>query len=199
MESRHECRRPVQKYEQLSTYGLLCTRAIALYRAGMSSTQIAERLNSEGFHTPNGADRFSGAMVYTFLVRQGLFGQGTPRQWNRDTLRRNEWSLNNLARELGMPVDTLRAWHRRGWVIGRKSAGVNGAWNLWADKRELNRLRRLRAWKRGGYNLEYRPADLVTSHREANGPKQDEASEPRTSLRPQGAGNTNGRAGRLVR
>jgi DNA-binding transcriptional MerR regulator len=127
----------------------------------MSSTQIAERLNSEGFHTPNGADRFSGAMVYTFLVRQGLFGQGTPRQWNRDTLRRNEWSLNKLARELGMPVATLRAWHRRGWISGRKSKGVNGAWNLWADKRELKRLRRLRAWKRGGYNLK-RPAELIT-------------------------------------
>ena len=164
MESRHECRRPVLKYKQLSTYGPLCDRATALYRAGMSSTQIAERLNNEGFHTPNGADRFSGAMVYTFLVRQGLFGQGTPRRVNRDTLRRNEWSFNDLARELAMPVDTLRAWHRRGWVIGRKSAGVNGAWNLWADKRELKRLRRLRAWKRGGYNLKH-PADLVTSHR----------------------------------
>ena len=59
MESRHECRRPVLKYEQLSNYRALRDRMLALRRAGMSTAQIAERLNSEGFHTPDGADRFS--------------------------------------------------------------------------------------------------------------------------------------------
>ena len=147
----------------------------------MSSAQIAERLNSEGFHTPNGADRFSGAMVYTLLVRQGLFGQGTPRRGKRDELRRNEWSFKELARELGMPAETLRSWHRRGWVIGRKSVGVNGAWNLWADERELKRLRRLRAWKRGGYNLK-RPEELVTPRRS----RQPERSKPSSAERRSG-------------
>ncbi len=161
MESRHECRRPVQKYQQLSNYHALCGRTLALSRAGMSSTKIAERLNSEGFSTPNGTDRFNRGTVYTLLVRQGLLGQGTTKRRNRDGLRRHEWRVRDLADELKMPVETLRVWRARGWVIGRKLVGVKGAWILWADGRELKRLRRLRAWKRGGYNLK-RPEDLVT-------------------------------------
>jgi DNA invertase Pin-like site-specific DNA recombinase len=163
-ESRHEFRRPVQRYEQLSNYHLLRDRVIALYRSGVTTAHIAERLNREGFHPPNGVSHFTKDTVYTFLVRHGVLGQGPTTPGSRDGLRRHEWLIKDLARELGMPRETLASWHRRGWVTGVKSAGVNGAWILWADEGELRRLRRLRAWKRGGYNLE-RPADLVTPSR----------------------------------
>jgi DNA invertase Pin-like site-specific DNA recombinase len=193
MESRHECRRPVKKYEQLSNYRALCGRTLALSRAGMSSTQIAERLNSEGFHTPDGEDRFNRDTVYAFLVRQGLLGQGKTKRGNLDELRRHEWRKRDLADELKMPGETLRAWHARGWVIGRKSVGVNGAWILWADERELNRLRRLRAWKRGGYNLK-RPENLVTPNRS----RRPEQSEPDSRKRRSGreASNSKTRTGK---
>lgn len=60
-----------------------------------------------------------------------------------------------------MPSATLRHWHYRGWVLGRKSEENGGAWIFWADEKELERLHRLHAWKRGGYSQK-RPAELVT-------------------------------------
>ena len=46
-----------------------------------------------------------------------------------------------------MAVNTMRNWHDRGWVLGRMSAEIGGAWILWADEAELERLRRLRSWR----------------------------------------------------
>ena len=160
-ESRHEFKRPVQRYEQLSNYRLLRDHIVGLYRSGMTTAQVAERLNSEGFRPPNGVSSFNKDTVYAFLVRHGISGQEIRRRRHRDGLRRHEWRLKDLAGELGMPRDTLGGWLRRGWITGVKSAEVDGAWIIWADERELTRLRRLRAWKRGGYNLK-RPAELIT-------------------------------------
>ena len=183
MESSHEFRRPVLKYEQLSNYGALRGRIIEMHRAGKTTKEIADRLNHEGFWPPRGTGRFTRHVVNTFLVRQGLLGQGTTKWINRDELRRHEWPFKELARELEMPADTLRQWHQRGWIIGRKSAGRGGAWILWADERELKRLRRLRAWKRGGYDRK-RPADLVTPRKSRRSERNKEGRTPRSSGRP---------------
>jgi DNA invertase Pin-like site-specific DNA recombinase len=164
MESRHEFRRPVLKYELLSNYGVLRERMIELHRAGKTTREIANQLNHEGFHPPRGPDQFSRHVVNTFLARQGLLGEGSDKWVNRAELRRHEWFYKELARELGMPAETLREWRQRGWIISRKSKDRRGAWILWADERELKRLRRLRAWKRGGYNQK-RPTELVTPRR----------------------------------
>ena len=183
METRHEFRRPVLKYEQLSNYGVLRDRVVELHRGGATAGEIAKRLNCEGFRPPRDTDQFNRYVVNTFLVRLGLLGQGTTKWVNRDELRRDEWPFKELARELGMPAATLRQWHRRGWVTGRKSAGRGGAWILWADERELKRLRRLRGWKRGGYNQK-RPADLVTPRGPRQSIRNKDARKPRASGRP---------------
>ena len=130
-------------------------------RAGATTGEIANCLNQEGFHPPRGTDQFSRHVVNSFLVRKGLLGQGTTPRIKPKDLHRHEWRLKDLSRELRMSSVTLRHWYRRGWVLGRKSAEMNGAWILWADEKELARLRQLRAWKRGGYNQK-RPLELVT-------------------------------------
>ena len=122
---------------------------------------IAERLNQEGFHPPKGSHLFTGYQVDQFLARQGLLGSRTPQRIKPEELQRHEWRLGDLARELGMAINTLRGWYHRGWVLGRKSAAIQGAWILWADDKELERLRRLRAWHPDGYG-QPRPPELTT-------------------------------------
>ena len=52
LESRHEVRRPVRKYEQLSNYQALRDRMIELRRAGTTTGEIAERLNQRRLPSP---------------------------------------------------------------------------------------------------------------------------------------------------
>ena len=144
MESRHVMRRGVRKYEQLSTYRALRDRVTALRQAGATAGEIAEQLNREGFQPPRGTGLFRCGHVKPFLLRYGLLHpEGSPRI-DRAELKPNEWRLGDLARELGMSPMTLRHWHSRGWVVGRKSSTVGGCWIIWADKRDLERLRRSR-------------------------------------------------------
>jgi DNA invertase Pin-like site-specific DNA recombinase len=161
LESRHEICRPVRKYEQLSNYEALRNRMTVLWRTGLPIGEIAEQLNREGFHPPRGPTPFNRQIVNTFLARQGLMGKGASRGPNPQQLRPDEWRLGDLAMKLGMPATTLRNWHCRGWVRARKSTAAGGCWILWANGTELERLRRLRAWRRGGYDLE-RPLELTT-------------------------------------
>ena len=154
MESRHVMRRGVLKYEQLSNYRVLRDRIAALRKAGVTTAEIAEQINREGFHPPRGEGRFHRGHVKQFLLRHGLLRPGASPRIDAAELRSNEWRLGDLAKELGMPSMTLRHWHNRGWVAGRKSSPLGGCWILWADRQELERLRRLRAWHRRGYNSE---------------------------------------------
>jgi DNA invertase Pin-like site-specific DNA recombinase len=161
LETRYELRRPVQKYEQLSNYKALRDRVVELREGGATCAQIAERLNEEGFRPPRIATEFNRFAVDQFLTRLGRLGPRAIQRIQGEELRRHEWRLSDLARELGMAVNTLRGWQHRGWVLGRKSAAIQGAWILWADDQELDRLRRLRAWHRGGYDQQ-RPPELTT-------------------------------------
>ena len=60
-----------------------------------------------------------------------------------------------------MPPLTLHHWVSRGWVRGRQLQGASGRWVLWADDKELDRLRRLRSW-RARRGLRPYPSDLIT-------------------------------------
>ncbi len=73
----------------------------------------------------------------------------------------NEWWLGDLCQELGVPQPTVHSWVRRGWIRGRKSPGAGGRWILWADAEELDRLRRLRAYRRTWPDETY-PTELTT-------------------------------------
>ena len=186
MESRHVMRRGVRSYEQLSNYRALRDRVAALRQAGATIAEIAEQLNREGFRPPRGQGRFHRGHVNQFLIRYGLLRPGASPRVDPAQLGPNEWRLGELASKLDMPPMTLRHWHDRGWVVGRKSSPIGGCWILWADKPELERLRRLRACHRRGYNREC-PAELKTPgsprRRQPSRRRKDERISRRNSPR----------------
>lgn len=159
--SRHEVRRPVRRVEQLRDYAGLMRRVAELHDAGRTSRQIAEALNREGFRPPKRRATYNAAMVQQLLARRGRSGPRPVALSGDDPRGADEWWLGDLSRELGMPLPTVHGWIRRGWIRGRKLPGVGGRWILWADAEELDRLRRLRAYRRTWPDETY-PAELTT-------------------------------------
>jgi hypothetical protein len=146
--SRHEIRRPVRRVEQLRDYTALMARVAELHQAGKTSGEIAEALNFEGFRPPKRREAYNTAMARQLLSRQGRQGPRPAPTIDADPRGVGEWWLSDLCRELAMPRPTVHCWVRRGWIRGRKLSGVGGRWVLWADAEELERLRRLRAYRR---------------------------------------------------
>jgi hypothetical protein len=161
IESRHEVRRTVNKYNNISNYSVLCARMVELRQAGATTEEIAERLNAEGFHRPRGAGKFDRAVVIQFMARRGMLGPRGTRRIAPEDLGPHEWRLSDLARELKMPAKSLRRWFHRGWVVGRYTAETTGCLILWADAEELVRLPRLHDWPRGGFDRT-RPREITT-------------------------------------
>ena len=62
-------------------------------------------------------------MIYDFLRRIGLSELNRGSRLPAEILGPDEWGVSALARQLGMPTDTLCHWCARGWV-GHHSAGV---------------------------------------------------------------------------
>jgi DNA invertase Pin-like site-specific DNA recombinase len=155
--SRHEVRRPVRRIEQLRDYPALVARAAELHRAGKTSGEVAEALNREGFRPPKRRETYNAAMVRQLRSRQGRPGPRPKGATKDDPRGDEEWWLSDLCRELAMPQPTVHCWVRRGWVRGRKLPGAVGRWVLWADAEELDRLRRLRAYRRSWPDEPYPP------------------------------------------
>jgi DNA invertase Pin-like site-specific DNA recombinase len=143
--SRHALVRPVQTYEQLSTYGELTARIDALRAERKTLSKIAAALNADGFHPPKRSLRFTTGILSRFLrergVRTGPLPHGVT---DGHHLQANEWWLADLAAELSMPIATLHRWQRVGWVISRKVTAAGGRWAIYADAQQLHRLRCLR-------------------------------------------------------
>jgi hypothetical protein len=159
--SRHTLSRPVQTYEQLSNYAELVARVDAFRAEHHTLSEIAERLNAEGFHPPKRSNRFTKGILSGFLRERGVRTGPRPRSvMNCDHLRGGEWWLADLATELAMPIATLHRWQRVGWVTSRKVTEAGGRWAVYADADELLRLRRLRDSPRG-WPQPY-PTELIT-------------------------------------
>ena len=147
--STHTFTRAVDRYVHRSDYAKLLARIDELSDSGLSMSEVAEQLNRDGFRPPKRTPRFTRAMVARLRSQQE--GRSTRPQsvMAAGMLRKNEWFLKDLARELEMPSDTLQRWRKVGWVRSRKLAVANGAWALWADEEERKRLRQLRQTPRG--------------------------------------------------
>lgn len=159
--SRHELRRPVRRVEQLRDFTLLMTRVRELQNRGQTSSEIAERLNLEGFRPAKRRETFNASMVRQLLSRQNRTGPRPKALTESSPLQEQEWWLTDLGRELGMPQPTVHSWLRRGWISARKLPGHPGRWILWADPEELDRLRQLRSCPRGWSDEPY-PRELTT-------------------------------------
>jgi len=145
-ETTHEAIRPVGRYEQLSYWPELKERVRELFSRTRIAGEIAERLNAEGWRPPKRKALFERQSVLRLLDRLGLRLRRSRRP-SRERLDEHEWTRRSLADELDMPVVTLYAWMRRGWVKGRRAE--NGRWILHADPSDLERLRSLRDLPRG--------------------------------------------------
>jgi len=112
---------------------------------GQTIKQIARQLNAEGYRTPRSRKGYTSTSVRKLLSRGDLTRGRIPTR----QLDRHEWWLPDLARELRMSANKLRDWALRGWVRSRQIP-PRGLWVIWADGRERQRLRRLRAASKRG-------------------------------------------------
>ena len=136
-----ECRRPVARLEQLSYYPQLCARVRALAGEGLRAREIARCLNAEGFRPPKRHEQFGPQGVQDLLHRLGVPKQRS-RSKSREGLGEHEWWLPNLAQALGMPTVTLYLWAYRGWLRARRQEQPPRRWIIWADRQEMEQLRR---------------------------------------------------------
>jgi DNA invertase Pin-like site-specific DNA recombinase len=159
--SNHEMARAVQRYDQMADYPRLCARIQELRAQGVSMASVAEHLNQEGFRPPKRAKQFSASMIAGFLAKGGRSGPRPRALAAAGLLGQDEWLLSDLARKLNMPTATMHSWRQLGWVRARKLPVPGGHWALWADKVELDRMMRLRQFRRG-WLVKSPPLDLTT-------------------------------------
>jgi len=112
--TRHQLVRPVARLDALSTYPDLVARAAGLHHEDCGYPEIAEILNREGWRPAKRRDTFNAAMVNHLLLRAGI----VERQYRRGPrpIERapDEWTIRELAEEIGMPEPTLYAWVQQG-------------------------------------------------------------------------------------
>ncbi|QEL17379.1 hypothetical protein [Limnoglobus roseus] len=162
--TRHDLVRPVHTYERLGDLPRLRERIRELMAAGLRSGLIAARLNAEGFHSPKGDQRFTADRVRQIVCRLGLRPRRSSLPADAQALERHEAWMTDLAEELAIPVPTLMAWCKRGWVEARKVEAVVLRWVVWADDAEKARLKRLDGGRPSGLRHPY-PVDLTTPRR----------------------------------
>ena len=142
----HRLVRPVAKLKALSTYPDLAARACELHRQGHNCVEIAEILNQEGWRPPKRRDTFNGSMVRRVLIGAGRIEakRGAPRLVPHR--RPNEWTVNELAAEIGAPPGTIYYWVQKGRLSSR-SVEVLGTFNklVIADAATIAKLKAARA------------------------------------------------------
>ena len=161
--------RPVACLTQLSYYPQLAARARELADSGCTITQIAGRLNAEGFRPPKRSPAFTPNAVSDLLRALGIQRSRTPAR--RPALAQHEWWLRDLAAHLGMSQITLDSWVRRGWADGYLHPATKLI-VVRADPAEVERLRALHQIPRGQHNrrpwLKNQQADLTTTEEGAS-------------------------------
>ena len=157
----HHVNKPVFSYEQLHDFQRLSARIRELKDAGQQSGEIAAQLNAEGYRAARGDGRFTADRVRQVVSRLGL-GRPKPATPGQEArLRSGEVWMTELACELKIPIPTLTAWCRKGWVHARKVMTPDPRWAVKIDAAERDRLRRLHAAHGSGMAHPY-PARLTT-------------------------------------
>jgi AAA domain len=157
--SQHAVIRRVRLYDQLRDFEAIMAHVRAGHAAGLLSAQIAEQLQQAGFRTINPDLPWNKHMVLSLLRRTELL----PGRTEKIELASDEWLLADLARELRITCSQLRRWMQRKHVHWRQSP-LRGYYIVWADARERQRLRKLRAFfvAHSGINSASYPKELVT-------------------------------------
>lgn len=156
-ESHHEFRRSVLSYDRMNDFDSLRTKLLQLRQKKLSANAIAQQLNREGFRTARGG-HFK-AITVQFLLNRNDVKRHRDQKTNSQLPESNRWSASDLVARLGIPKTTLCHWCRRGWVRGCKND--SNRWIIWADEKELRRLKKLAAYQRSELQTDY-PSELTT-------------------------------------
>jgi len=148
----HELIRPVARLAGLSTYAALTARAAELRREGRDYARIADILNHEGWRPAKRRDTFNAPMVHHLLIQSGaetVRYRRRPRPLDR---RANEWTIRELAEQIGMPQPTLYTWIQKGRLSCRNADGSRRDKLVFADPETIAALKTIRAtpppWRR---------------------------------------------------
>jgi len=146
MISKLEMARPVAKLEQLSYYPQITERIKHLAGQGLRAAQIADQLNQEGWRPPKRCEKFSRSSITALMNRLGLTKSSSSGK-DRSIPGQDEWWLPDLARELNRHRAILYRWIHLGWIKARRHEGISTTkrWIIWADSKEIERLRQLRS------------------------------------------------------
>ena len=121
----HQLVRPVATMKALSTYPALIARIGELHRAGENCAAIAQTINAEGWRPPKRRDTFTREMVYRLLKNAGLIEVKLRGPRTIPARLPDEWTINELANEIGVPVSTIYNWVQNGRLSSR-SVKVQG-------------------------------------------------------------------------
>jgi excisionase family DNA binding protein len=149
----HELIRPVARLKALSTYPALLARAGELHRAGLGYADIAAILNQEAWRPPKRRDTFTALMVRRLLTSAGVIEPAPRRPRTIPERQPDEWTIRELAEELGVPQSTLYSWVQHGHLPSRSvKTGAGSAKLVTADAATITNLKTIRAtpppWRR---------------------------------------------------
>ena len=133
--SRHEIARPVFDAAQQRDYDRLVARIRELHSQGLTCSEMAARLNEEGFVPARRKKGYSKASLAPMLKKLGILR-------SPQGLQPEEWWACELARELGVTSQKIYHWARQGYVHARRTPQRH--WIVWADQDELQRLHALK-------------------------------------------------------
>jgi DNA invertase Pin-like site-specific DNA recombinase len=136
--TRHQIARPVGKYEQLKDFRRITERIKQLHQEGLHLTEIAARLNAEGFVPPRRRGLFTAGTIGALVRDLGLVGE----LFRDDLVGEDEWWIPDLARELGVIAQKVHYWVKQDWVHARRTPSGKHL-IVWADEDEVHRLRQL--------------------------------------------------------
>ena len=142
----HQLVRPVAKLKALSTYPGLVARAGELHRRGQNCAVIAATLNDEGWRPAKRRDTFNGQMVRHLLANAGVIQAQRRGPRAIGERRASEWTINELAAEIGAPTATVYSWVQKGRLSSR-SLKVQGVLTklVTADAATITSLKAARA------------------------------------------------------
>ena len=148
----HRLIRPVRRLDTLSTYEDLVVRVSELHRDGRSTAEIAATLNREGWRPAKRRDTFNRSMVHHLLLKSGIV-EAKHRRKRQIERGVDEWTIRELAEQIGMPQPTLYSWVQRGRLRCRLvRIGGGRAKLVHADEATITSLKAIRAtpppWRR---------------------------------------------------
>jgi DNA invertase Pin-like site-specific DNA recombinase len=132
----------VGRYDKKHDFDLLKSRVISLRADELTTSQIADRLNMEGFR-PAVAEKFVASTVTQMVQHFDLQRRTCCFQKRVPVLGANEWLPTTLAIKLGVSLPTIGRWLRQGVLKARRDEDGQRRWIAWADEGEIERLKQL--------------------------------------------------------